>query len=135
MNPRIVIPIALFVTGATAVAAAVATGEAEASLFLVFPVFSGSSGLFLLGVGLVVASILAGFAAMIGGVGAPEGQFRGSTETADGRRATRERPRVGGVVLIGPIPIAYGSDARMAVAALALAAVAVVVVILLLLLL
>jgi hypothetical protein len=38
------IPIAMFTGGLVLIASAVATGEAEVSLFLIFPVFSGATG-------------------------------------------------------------------------------------------
>lgn len=134
MNPRFLIPLSLFIAGAAAVVAAVAVGEAEVSLFLVFPVFSGSSGLFLLGVGLIVLGILAGFAMMFQGSLSPEADVEADGETRSDGRVPEKKLRTGGVLLIGPIPIAYGSDARIAMIMLALAAFVATVVILLLVL-
>jgi uncharacterized protein (TIGR00304 family) len=104
------LPIAMFIGGAVCIAAAVATGGAEADLVLIFPVFSGSSGLFLAGVGLIALSFLTGFAMLA----------LSQTESTDGAPANREEGGIkrktsyGGVVLIGPVPIAFGSDKRTA---------------------
>jgi hypothetical protein len=62
MMPRTLVPISIFVAGIGCIAAAAATGEAEVDLVLIFPIFSGSSLLFLLGVVLIIASFLVGFA-------------------------------------------------------------------------
>ena len=60
LHYRTMVPIGLFVAGVVCIAASVLTGEAEVSLFLIFPVFSGVSGLFLLGTLLIVLSFIAG---------------------------------------------------------------------------
>ncbi|HIH00866.1 TPA: DUF131 domain-containing protein [Thermoplasmata archaeon] len=124
-------PLSLFIAGIAAVAAAVATGEAEVSLFLVFPVFSGSSGLFMLGVCLIVLAILAGFVMMLQGSRLTETSSDAGTGTGDEERGHDTRVRTGGVLLIGPIPIAYGSDARMAFFMLVIAAIVIAAAILL----
>lgn len=114
MHPRIVVPIALFVSGIALIAAAVATGEAEVSLFLIFPVFSGSSGLFLLGTLLIVLSFVAGFIMlMFGQLEFNRLQIESSTPV--GLPGQRKKTKYGGVVLIGPVPIAFGSDRNLAV--------------------
>ena len=113
-------------------AAAVVAGDAEVSLFLVFPVFSGSSGLFLLGVGLIVLGILAGFAMMFQRSLSTEPAVEANGEARYDGHIPEKRVQTGGVLLIGPIPIAYGSDARMAMIMLALAVFVAAVVILLL---
>ena len=114
MNARVIVPVAIFVVGIALIAAAVATGEAEVSLLLVFPVISGSSGLFVLGTVMILLSFVVGFALMA------MGQLEVSRADI-GRIGAASRPsskagetRYGGVVLIGPVPIAFGSDQRMA---------------------
>ena len=126
------IPPLLFLGGVGAVCADVVIGDAEVSLFLVFPVFSGSSALFLLGIGLIMAGVLAWFVIMFHGSVNSEAMPESRTGASDARGHAEKRTRIGGVVLIGPIPIAYGSDARMAFIMMVLAAFAVVSVILLL---
>jgi len=115
MKQVIWIPIAMFAGGLVLIASAVATGEAEVSLFLIFPVFSGSSGLFLLGTLLIVLSFIVGFLMLA--MGQLELQSRDITErTVIGSRAEGRAPEkhFGGVVLIGPVPIAFGSSRTMA---------------------
>lgn len=131
---RFFVPLSLFLAGVAIVAIAVATGEAEVSLFLVFPVFSGSSGLFLLGVVLIALALLAGFAAMV--VRPPEFAEPGGSAgwTGEAGIDKRERSKFGGVVLVGPIPIAFGSDRKIALAMLAIAVAAAAIILLLILL-
>lgn len=113
----------LFAAGAALVAAAVAAGDAEVSLFVVFPVISGSGGLFLLGAALVVAGFLAWFLALAtaGAVGVPWQDTDAHDGTSNGRT------KYGGVVLIGPVPIVFGSTRRLALAMLAIAVVTAIV--------
>ena len=112
------LPGILFFGGIFLIAVSVATGEADLSLVVVFPVISGTGGVFLLGMLLTVAGLLLGFALMV----------IGKTEWADHQepartgesglhhaRGEKREVRYGGVVLIGPIPIAFGSNMRMAV--------------------
>ena len=107
----------LFFGGICLIAVSVATGEADLSLVVVFPVISGTGGVFLLGMLLTVAGLLLGFALMV----------MGKTEWADHQepartdesgphqaRGEKREVRYGGVVLIGPIPVAFGSNMRMA---------------------
>lgn len=120
LNLRTLAPVGLFIAGVACIAASVAAGEAEVSLLIIFPVFSGSSGLFLLGTALVVFSFIAGFMALMVGqaelAGATSGPAGGAPASGDAKRETK----YGGVVLIGPVPIAFGSDRSMALAMLVL---------------
>jgi uncharacterized protein (TIGR00304 family) len=110
MRTSIMIPVLMFVTGLVVIGIAVASGEGEVSLVLIFPVFSGSSGLFMLGTALIVLSFMTGFFMMI----------RNQLETVQpdvypvGKDALRPaKTEFGGVVMVGPIPIAFGSDKKM----------------------
>ena len=104
---------ALFVAGIAVVAVAIARGEATLLIVLVFPVVQATGGLGALGVLLLVAGFIASFFAL---------PFRGEPEVvvpptgpsppAPPPAATPSR-RWGGVVFLGPIPIVFGSDARM----------------------
>ena len=112
------VPIGLFVAGLACITASVLTGEAEVSLFLIFPVFSGASGLFLLGTLLIILSFVAGFMLLtIGQIEIAGGNFGIPSGGADQVEGTSER-KFGGVVLVGPVPIAFGSDKNMALAML-----------------
>ena len=115
-HPRLLLPIVLFIGGMGLIGASVASGEADISLVIIFPVFSGTGGLFLLGVSLVVLSLLMGFAFMAMG----QMEMAGFQRETDGAVAGpggphRSKTKVGGVVLIGPVPIAFGSSMKMAI--------------------
>ncbi len=117
MRTRTWLPLAIFIGGAIAIAAAVASGEAEVSLLVIFPVFTGSSGLFLLGIGLIILSFFAWFGTLA--MGLPETERQGiGQSTLPLQQEPRRETKYGGVVLIGPIPIAFGSDKNMALAML-----------------
>ena len=114
LRPFIWVPIAVFVSGIACIAAAVAGGEADAHLFLIFPVFSGSSWPFILGTLLIVLSFFVGFAMVaIGGMDADQPQ-PGSVEPRSPATAQR-KTTYGGVVLVGPIPIVFGSNKSIAI--------------------
>ena len=116
------------------VAASVASGEAEVSLIVIFPVFSGSSGYFLLGTLLIVAGMLGGLLTLwtttseVPPVRAPE------SPDVERVKDAGEKPTIGGLILVGPVPIAFGSNPRIAYAMLGLG-VAIVLIVLSLLLL
>lgn len=114
MIPRYWTPIALFVGGMCAIFASVATGEADVSFFLIIPVFSGSSLLFLLGTGLILLSFVVGFVLLAAGQEAIDSKVGTGLPQAPAARVDR-KTSFGGVVLLGPIPIAFGSDRRIAV--------------------
>jgi uncharacterized protein (TIGR00304 family) len=104
----------VFVSGIACIAAAAVGGEADVRLFLIFPVFSGSSWLFILGTLLIVLSFFVGFAIVaIGGTEADRSQ-PGSVEPRSPATSQR-RTTYGGVVLVGPIPIAFASSKNMAI--------------------
>lgn len=113
MRPNIWVPVAMFVVGVSLIAAAVITGEADVTLFLVFPVFSGSSAVFMLGTLFIVLSFFVGFFMLALGQAEAQRMAFGP----DRQAAVKHEPRTeyGGVVLVGPFPIAFGSDRKMAV--------------------
>lgn len=104
--------------GIVCIAAAVLAGEAEVSLLLIFPVFSGSSGLFLIGMAMIVFSFVSGFLFLMMG----QLELAGDTIYVGTERApaatTENKSKYGGVVLIGPVPVAFGSDKTIALAML-----------------
>ena len=115
---RTVAPIGLFIAGIVCIVASVLTGEAEVSLFLVVPVFSGSGGLFILGIALIVFSFVAGFMfLMMGQMEIAGASFEPAGDEMERRFGKSDR-KYGGVVLIGPVPIAFGSDKKTALAML-----------------
>ena len=112
MIPRTWVPIAVFLGGIACIAAAVITGEAEADLVLIFPVFRGSSGLFLAGILLIILSFFVGFAILA----MTQAELAASLQppSASERQGVEKKTSYGGVVLIGPFPIAFGSDRKIA---------------------
>lgn len=91
---------------------AVTTGEAKVGLFLIFPYLVGTGGLALLAMALLFAAFVLWTL----------GTFRDASRSATrvgpppaGEPASREERRAssGGVVLLGPIPIVWGSDRRI----------------------
>jgi uncharacterized protein (TIGR00304 family) len=114
LRPIIWFPIAVFVSGIACVAAAVAGGEADVRLFLIFPVFSGSSWLFILGTLLIVLSFFVSFA-MIATGGTEADRFQPGSVEHPSPATTRRKTTFGGVVLVGPIPIVFASSKNMAI--------------------
>lgn len=128
-----VVPVGLFAAGVACIAASVLTGEAEVSLFLIFPVFSGSSGLFLLGTALIVFSFIAGFVLLMKGQLELASENPYAPDAGAGPERRKAKTGYGGVVLLGPVPIAFGSDKTMALAMLIIGVVFAVVALVLLL--
>ncbi len=131
MKARMWIPVAVFLAGVACIVAAAATGEAEVQLFIIFPLISGTSWLFVLGVVLIVASFILGFVLAASGMQedepvAPHAPGAGQSREVEG--APKKTTRYGGVVLIGPIPIVFGSDRNTAMIMLALAIILIAVV-------
>ena len=110
----------VFAAGIACIATAVATGRADVNLVLIFPVFSGSSWLFILGTLLIVLSFLVGFAMLA--MGRAEVEHVQSAAAIPGPLETQQKKTLyGGAVLIGPFPIAFGSSKSMAIFMLAIA--------------
>ena len=110
---------ALLAIGGGLIAASIATAEGQLILILFIPVFVGSGPLGLFGILAVFIGLFLAMASY-GWSSAtlrqePEGMEPvappGPLPTAPPRTATR---KFGGVVMIGPIPIVFGSDERIA---------------------
>lgn len=119
----LLIPIAMFLSGIACTAAAVAIGDAEVQLVIVIPLISGTGWLFVLGVVLIMASFVLGFVLAASfmreeaeGSGVPP-----SLTGHPGEGVQRRESRYGGVILIGPVPIVFGSDKNIALIMLAIA--------------
>ena len=106
----------LLLAGAGLLAASVATGQGQVFLLVVFPVFVGTGVLGFLG----VAVLFLGFVVLLFGPlleSAPPGTGTApppSTEPEAPAGAPPTRPRYGGLVVVGPFPIAFGSDSEVA---------------------
>lgn len=114
------------------IATAVATGEADVSLVIVFPVFSGSSLLFLLATLLIISSFIVGFVLMAMDHERTEERVEAASEGMSSS-APRSRTEYGGVVLLGPIPIAFGSNKKVALIMLVVGVILAIVVLVILL--
>jgi len=132
VRARLWIPIAMFVAGMALIATAVATGEADVSLVIVFPVFSGSSLLFLLATLLIISSFIVGFVLMAMDHERTEERVEAASEGMSSS-APRSRTEYGGVVLLGPIPIAFGSNKKVALIMLVVGVILAIVVLVVLL--
>ncbi|MCI4364467.1 MAG: DUF131 domain-containing protein [Thermoplasmata archaeon] len=105
MGRAALLPLALFVAGAALIADSLVRGSASVALLVVLPIFFGSSAEFLGGVVL----LLAGFLTLPLALPWPEPVER--PVGAPAARAREEVPsaEVGGFVLIGPVPVFFGS--------------------------
>ncbi len=121
MRPLSLIPIGILVAGLALVAVSVVSGDAEVSLAVVFPVISGSDPLFLIGVAFIVTGMLTGFALFFAPLRGSELQSEHLGQDDVGGGTEGRSTKYGGVILIGPVPIAFGSSARIAYMMLAVA--------------
>jgi uncharacterized protein (TIGR00304 family) len=119
LRMRPIVPIAIFASGVALIASAVATGEAEVSLILIFPLISGSGGLFVLGTVLIISSFVIGFALLaMGQLEVQQAMLDPGLEGLAREGQPRTERKYGGVVLVGPVPVAFGSDKTIALAML-----------------
>jgi uncharacterized protein (TIGR00304 family) len=114
-NLRPLVPVALFASGVALIGISVTSGEAEVSLVLIFPVISGSGGMFILGTVLIIFSFVVGFALLAMGQLEVQRAMLGPSRGDYWRpEDSKTEKKYGGVVLVGPIPIAFGSDKTVA---------------------
>ncbi|MGQ0798345.1 MAG: TIGR00304 family membrane protein [Methanobacteriota archaeon] len=114
MRPIRLLGPALFAAGIVVVTVAVARGEASLLVVLVVPVVQATGGLGALGILLLVVGFVASFFALSFRTEPEADNVRTAapSEAVPPPAATRAR-RWGGVVFLGPVPIVFGSDARM----------------------
>lgn len=127
MHPRRMLALVLLLAALGVLGYAFSVGQLNVALFLIFPVFYGTGFLPLLGMLLLFAAFIAWASSSFAGMRAgdygdayasdPPVRRYGSSgpETVDvGRGHEEEKPRRrvrgGGLVMIGPIPIVFGSD-------------------------
>ena len=103
--------LACFVAAIALLVASVLTGEGSFALFLIFPVIMGWGPIAAAGAAMLLLAILFAFIAVWR---AGEIAAGGQPETPIGSAAPASERRFGGVVMIGPIPIAFGSDKKTA---------------------
>ncbi len=106
----------LLLAGGALMVASVATGQGQVSLVLIVPVFWGTGALGFL----AVATLFLGFGVLLFGPlfqGVPLGTESAEAPTPEPpavATAPPAAPRYGGVVVVGPFPIAFGSDRQLA---------------------
>jgi uncharacterized protein (TIGR00304 family) len=110
--------LALLIAGVALIAASVATGQGQVYLLLFIPVYVGTGALGMLGI-LVLFSgfFLATLGSAWRGVpvpAAPAPDSASSPESIAPPSPAGPPARYGGVIMLGPIPIVFGSDARIA---------------------
>jgi uncharacterized protein (TIGR00304 family) len=115
LNRFTVLAAALFALGIALVALSLLRGEGSAGLFVCVPFFFGTGLLSSLGVLCLFGGMVLLFLGMARNAvlqAQPEGEapLQGAG-VAPGRPAgAPPRPRLGGVILLGPIPLVFGSD-------------------------
>lgn len=129
MNRYLIIAIILAICGLALIGYSVASGEGSAGVVLFIPVFYGSGLFAFLGVLCIMAAILLAFFGFATQMGTENFE---DTQEPQRSQPTGSRPkksiRGGGVVLIGPIPIIFGSDTKTALVLVVLAIVLIIAV-------
>jgi uncharacterized protein (TIGR00304 family) len=122
------IGIVVLLIGLATTAWSVYSGLISFSLVVIIPVLTSTSALGSLPLLLIFAGfVLLALAPALG----EDGSDTREDEVGPGAEVARmDRPRTGGVILIGPIPIIFGSDGRTALIAAAVAIVILALVIL-----
>jgi uncharacterized protein (TIGR00304 family) len=120
MRKWLLVSLLLFVSGVALIIVSVSNGEGQVGLFLIFPFiitqgWIGTVGSLLLF--LAVISVFIGF-----WTSATQDLGQAPVETSSPAPAARTKKNYGGVVLIGPIPIVFGSDEKIAKSMLIIAA-------------
>jgi uncharacterized protein (TIGR00304 family) len=120
MRKWLLVSLLLFVSGVALIIVSVSNGEGQMGLFLIFPFiitqgWIGAVGSLLLF--LAVISVFIGF-----WTSATQDPGQTPVEMSSPTPAARTKKNYGGVVLIGPIPIVFGSDEKIAKSMLIIAA-------------
>jgi len=126
VRPLPVLAGSLVLAGVALLGYAAAIGQAQVVLVLIVPVVVGSGPWAFAGMLLLMTGFLAGFwaaATRRGPTGAPPPRIDEAPGPAPPRPAAPKQ-RVAGFVLVGPIPIAFGSTKALAATMLLLALVA-----------
>lgn len=118
----------LIAGGVALLAYGLSTGRISVALPVIVPVFYGSFPELLLSALLIMGGLVLLFFAgtrrdngTAGGMPDETARPSSSPETSKRETKARARPTIGGVVILGPIPIVWGSDRRIALVALLLA--------------
>lgn len=110
--------LALLAAGIALIAASLATGQGQLYLLLFIPVYAGTGVLGLVGIlAVFIGFFLTSLGAAFRGIPRPLAPVSVDDRTADvpvPQAAVAPPAKFGGVVMLGPIPIVFGSDARIA---------------------
>lgn len=107
---------ALLVAGVACLAVGFARGEAVLSLFVIFPVITATGGWSALGIVLLIAGFFALVLTWPAGIPAESVQAPSQPGGAVPPQPPSPGParRWGGVLFLGPVPVVFGSDAKIA---------------------
>ncbi len=108
--------IVMFVAGVVLLVYTAYSGEGKAWIFFIIPVFESTSPLALAGILLIFLSIFLFFFSLAepARFEPSQSQAAGPKSTTPGTAPTSAGKKFGGVVFLGPIPIIFGSDKKMA---------------------
>jgi uncharacterized protein (TIGR00304 family) len=137
---RIGLPLTLLIIGLLLLAYSVIEQKGEIHWIVFIPVFSSTSIFAFIGTILIIVGIFLFFWGWIRDVARPAESGETGTQDAGSSQPTSARTpgaprtdkRFGGIVLIGPIPVIFGSDPKMAIILIGLAIVLIIVTVLLL---
>ncbi len=118
----------MILAGAALTVYGVATGEIQVALVIIVPVIVASSTIGILAIGSIIVGMLVGVADLFlntGKEGPQDDLFNGGRQPE-----MTKRTGWGGVVLIGPIPIVFGSSKRMTIFIAVIAVLVLVVIVL-----
>lgn len=130
INRYLIIAVLLIICGIALVGLSIASGEGSAGVVLFIPVFYGTGILAFLGVLCIMAALFLGFLGIATQMGATE-EYEAPQEQrpySGTRPRTEKKIKGGGVVLIGPIPVIFGSDAKTAMVLVVLALILIIAV-------
>jgi uncharacterized protein (TIGR00304 family) len=113
MNRNLALAGILGIIGLAILGYSVSQGESNASIFLFIPVFYGSGLFAFLGVLCIMGAMILGFVGFAERAASQNGYEPEPSQQTSGK--PKKNMKGGGVVLIGPIPIIFGSDPKTAV--------------------
>ncbi len=133
MNRYLGLAIVLVICGIVLLGYSVASGEGTAGVVIFIPVFYGSGLFAFLGVLCIMMGLILGFFGIAKGLGETREfeDFRDQQSPRPAGPRTQKSIKGGGVVLIGPIPVIFGSDAKTAIVLVVLAIILIIAVALL----
>ncbi|HKZ63603.1 MAG TPA: DUF131 domain-containing protein [Thermoplasmata archaeon] len=114
------VAVTALIGGIALLAYSAATGEGQVSLFLIFPVFTGTGLVAFAGMLLITLGFFLGFLSLASRL-VPASEKPSEPPTAPpAPSSVAPAKKFGGVVFLGPVPIVFGSDRRISTAMLVL---------------